>query len=149
MIHKKVPDAHQWEKHIGGDAAERTTKVGFDSIHYREMVHLPPTSDHRRISHETYIHTLGADVLRATFSEEYEAREKQKKFMLQRQVTAIKKIRKRVKVDDFEDGGLSVAIEQDWDTSGWNEELIEAGMESLITIFYNFHGEATIPRKDR
>lgn len=138
-----------WEKAMGADPQQRTERLGRDSQHYRDLVHLPPSDNFRKTHHENFIHTLGADVLKSIFSDEYEERERQKKFMVKKEVAAVSVIRKRIKVDDFDDGGLSVAIEQDWDTSGWNETLIHAGMEALICIFYNLHGEATIPRKER
>lgn len=147
---KKVPSASDWEKSLGSDSASRTAKVGHDAMEFRTMVNIKGPTEYQRTMHESFIHSLGADVLRTMFSDEYLAQEKQRKsLMQQRQVTAVKKLRRRIRVDDFEDGGLSVAIEQDWDTSGWNEELIHAGMEALIYIFYNYHNEATIPRKER
>ncbi len=46
-------------------------------------------------------------------------------------------LRKKVKVTDFEDGGLSVAIDQEWDTSTWSDDLIAVGCEALILIFHD------------
>lgn len=46
-------------------------------------------------------------------------------------------LRKKVKVTDFEDGGLSIAIDQEWDTSTWSDDLIAVGCEALILIFHD------------
>lgn len=65
-----------------------------------------------------FIHGLGADVLKTQLSDEKE-REIAAEALLRKKNKIASILRKKVKVTDFEDGGLSVAIDQEWDTSTW------------------------------
>jgi hypothetical protein len=48
---------------------------------------------------------------------------------------AHKIIRKKVRVSEMDGGGLSVQIDQEWDTSFWSVEMIDAGCEALTLLF--------------
>jgi putative endonuclease len=72
-------------------------------------------------------------------------REKQ----LKKQTKVGQLLRRRVKVTDFADGGVSISIEQDWDTSSWNDSLIEAGCEALLMVFQDLSEISSEERKER
>eukprot|EP00981_Chlorochromonas_danica_P002856 scaffold564_cov172-Ochromonas_danica.AAC.1 len=58
-------------------------------------------------------------------------------------------LRKKVKVTDFADDGVAISIEQDWDTSSWNDNLVEAGCEALIYVFYDLYEVSSLERKNK
>mmetsp|Transcript_21334 Transcript_21334/g.29551 ORF Transcript_21334/g.29551 Transcript_21334/m.29551 type:complete len:1492 (-) Transcript_21334:71-4546(-) len=128
--------AHKWEITLGKDTVSRTKNLGNDMGEFRHLAHLPKVGEDAQEKFNRFIHGLGADVLKSQLSEDKE-RQLAEEAILKKRNKVAKLLRKKVRVDDFEDGGLSISIDQEWDTSTWSEELIEAGCEALILIFYN------------
>jgi hypothetical protein len=97
-----------------------------------------------------YIHDIGGTLLATKVDEDTEEVEKRAR-LIRKQTRLAKLLKKKVKVTDFEDGGLSVAIDREWDTSSWSDELILAGVDSLLLVFQvkNRGDESTPERKER
>ena len=100
-----------WEKKFGRTVQERTQNLGSDAHQFRESVNLAPIGKEARIRHETYIHHLGSDVLKTLFTDE-QIHEREREIALKKQSKIGQLLRKRVKITDFEDGGLNVSMEQ-------------------------------------
>jgi hypothetical protein len=146
---KRAPEPDEkWLQTLGNTTGDRIARLGGDVIEYRQLLGLPSVNPETQAIHNAYIHDIGGTLLRSKVDEDAEEvaaaerlRKKQTKLALI--------LKKKIKVTDFEDGGLSVSIDQEWDTSTWSEELIRAGTESLILIFYQANGSATADRKER
>lgn len=138
----------KWRDIHGDEVAERTQFLGHDSSQYRINVNLPPVHRDLQNKHNVFIHELGADVLRAKLDEEKQM-EMEREALLKKQTKVTKLLRRKIKVTDLEDGGVSISMDQEWDTSTWNEELIQAGCEALILIFYDANGTSSVERKER
>ncbi len=130
---------------MGKDVFERTRNLGLENENYRDTVHLPPINDLVQLKHNVYIHQIGAEVLQTQIDDKVEA--ELARLALQKKLTKVGKLlRKKIKVSDIEDGGVSISIDQEWDTSTWSDELVEAGCEALILIFYEADGKSTTER---
>ena len=129
-----------WEKVLGPNTEKRTVKLGQENTLYRERAHLPAVNIERQTKFNVYIHDIGAELLKSNLTEEKE-NSLVRESLIKKQGKVAKLLRKKIKVTDFEDGGLSVSIDQEWDTSTWSEELIHAGCEALIMIFYGIDNE--------
>jgi hypothetical protein len=137
-----------WEQKFGKSIDERVQWLGHDTVLYREDVHFPPIQKEKMQVHNYFIHKLGADVLQ-TMRVDEDNYERERGAMMKRQQVVSKIIRKKVKVADLDDGGISISIEQDWDTSSWNDAQVEAACEALLFIFYDLSGSSSTERKER
>jgi hypothetical protein len=141
-------EARPWEGKFGKDTVERVQRLGRDSHEYRESVHLPPIDKESKHHHEVYMQNLGSDMLKTMFTDD-QIYEKERTIALKKQSKIGQLLKKRIKVTDFEDGGLNISMEQDWDTSSWNDTLVEAAAEALVYVFYDLSGQSTLERKER
>lgn len=140
---------NDWELKLGDNVSTRTTSLGHESNHYRKCVNLPPVNKDVQDRHNHYIHELGKESLRTQFDEE-KIIELEKAALLKKTTKVAKILKRKIKVTDLEDGGISVSIDQEWDTSTWSEELIQAGCDALILIFYDISADgSTTERKQR
>lgn len=118
FIKKKEVD-EPWLKSLGKDAGDRVRSLGANVRDFRDSLGLPPsTGTERQEIFNAYMHDIGATMLRSKVDEDQEDKDaverlKRKEFKL------AQILRKKVKVTDFEDGGLSISIDQEWDTSTW------------------------------
>ena len=142
-----LPQA-RWTDISGDETTQRTQYLGHDSHEYRKAVHIPPVNRDVQNRHNIFIHELGADVLKARLDEEKQM-EMEREALRKKQTKVTKLLRRKIKVTDLEDGGVSITMDQEWDTSTWNDELIQAGCEALILIFYDSSGSSSDERKER
>lgn len=138
----------KWESVNEDDVTNRTQFLGHDSHQYRKAVNLPPVYKEIQNKHNIFIHQLGADVLKARLDEGKQL-QMEREALQKKQQKVTKLLRRKIRVVDLEDGGVSISIDQEWDTSTWNEELIQAGCEALILIFYDSSGTSSDERKER
>ena len=141
-------DDSPWERFLGRDAGERTHRLGHESHAYRQSVNLPQANRFQQEQFNKFIHELGADSLRTQMDIQKEIEQEQERLAKKKQRVA-KILRRKIKVTDLDDGGVTVSIDQEWDTSTWNDDLVKAGCEALIYIFFDSSGESSEERKER
>lgn len=98
--------------------------------------------------HNLYIHKLGMQLLQMKLRDTEDTKA-DKEALKKRHSRVARLLRKKIKVLDLEDGGLSVSLDQDWDTTSWTKDMIEAACEALVTIFMTPDYSADPDRKDR
>lgn len=148
-VFKLVDETLLTEKRLRNDPHVKFVQgVGSDSRSYRDLARLPPVVAENQKRHNVYVRQLGIDVLETMLSEA-KANQLERERALKKQSKVGTLLRKRVKVTDFADGGIAIAIEQDWDTSTWNDNLVEAGCEALLYVFYDLHEVSSLEKKDR
>ncbi len=114
-----------WELDRGDNVIDRTRKVAQVVREYRDTIGLNINQETQN-SHNSYIHETGASMLKIQLPE----------VKVKRSNSKIQKIMKRaVKVSEMDDGGLTIALDLEWDTSSWGNDEIEAGCEALLSIF--------------
>ncbi|RYH22298.1 hypothetical protein EON65_19420 [archaeon] len=134
------------EKVLSNDPAiSQVREIGVDARNYRDLVGLPQVAKEAQARHNHFVHRIGADVLQTLLSDA-KLQEIEREKALKKQSKVGQLLRRKIKVTDFADGGISIAIEQDWDTSSWNDNLIEAGCEALLFIFQDL-GEVSSHEK--
>lgn len=138
----------KWDSINDDDVTNRTQFLGHDSHQYRKNVNFPPVHKEIQNKHNIFIHQLGADVLKARLDEEKQL-QIEREALQKKQQKVTKLLRRKIRVTDLEDGGVSISMDQEWDTSTWSEELIQAGCEALILIFYDSSGSSSDERKER
>jgi hypothetical protein len=125
-----VEKVKKWENTYGKDTQERTTKTAVGVKEYRTNANLPLTNNDQ-VFHNKIIHNIGKQVMQMRISEkkqnEIDALENKKK-----SVKVGKLLRKKIEVDDLDDGGLSVSLDQDWDTSSWSKCIIKFILSNFI-----------------
>lgn len=135
------------EKVLSSDPAiAQVREIGVDARNYRDLVGLPQVAKEAQERHNHYVHRLGADVLQTLLSDA-KLQEIEREKALKKQSKLGQLLRRKIKVTDFADGGISIAIEQDWDTSSWNDNLIEAGCEALLFVFQDLGEIASHEKK--
>ena len=107
-----------WLKTLGNTAWERTERLGGEVLQFRKSVGLPPPNADKQASFNAYIHDIGGSLLATKVDDDAEEANKRER-LIRKQTRLAKLLKKKVKVTDFEDGGLSVAIDREWDTSSW------------------------------
>lgn len=117
---------------------ERVSTVAKEAREYRTYTKLP-LDPIAQGEHNKYIHTVGADVLKLQH-----VAKKDVDAAKRRKLAAGKIMRKAVKVSDMDDGGVSITLDLEWDTSTWGNDEIEAGCEALLTVF---HKQLTTERR--
>ncbi len=148
VTEKDFIPSQPWEQKFGKTIDQRVQWLGQDTAIYREDVRFPPIQKEKMHVHNFLIHKLGADVLQTMHVDE-ENFQREQAALIRRQQAVAKIIRKKVKVADLDDGGISISIEQDWDTSSWNDSQVEAACEALLFIFYDLSGTSSTERKER
>lgn len=113
-----VEKVKNWESTYGNDIQERTTKTAISVKEYRTNANLPLINNDQ-VFHNKIIHNIGKQVMQMRISEK-----KQKELdAIENKIKSVKVgklLRKKIAVDDLDDGGLSVSLDQDWDTSSWS-----------------------------
>jgi hypothetical protein len=138
----------KWMNIEKDEVTSRTQILGHGSHEYRKSVNLPSVNRDIQNKHNIFIHELGADVLKARLDEAKQV-EMEKAALEKKRTKVAKLLRRKIRVTDLEDGGVSITMDQEWDTSTWSEELIQAGCEALILIFYDSSGTSSDERKER
>jgi hypothetical protein len=142
-------EVKQWELSLGGlTVSDRTQNLGHDSLNYRKAVKIPKVDGYLQQMHNLYMHELGKESLKAQLDDD-KLIELEKAALLKKTTKIAKILKRKIKVTDLEDGGVSITIDQEWDTSTWSEELIQAGCDALILIFYDTSDGVTSERKER
>lgn len=148
-LFKLADESLHTEKRLRADPhLQFVQNIGVDAHNYRELANLPSVVKEHQQRHNAYVQQLGIDVLSSMMSEAKEFEIERAK-ALQKQSKVGTLLRKRVKVTDFADGGIAISIEQDWDTSTWNDNLVEAGCEGLLLVFYDLNEISSLDRKER
>lgn len=138
-------ESKEWEKlFMGVSRLHRVSNKGRAEIDYQASLirnddpNMPemkekPISDKKKVLFH-YFSKLGADVLSMQLVEE---EEKQREFakMKKNAKKATSILRRRVKVADADEDDEALRIDQEWDTSNWKNEQIEAGLDYLFYIF--------------
>lgn len=137
-----------WERILGDDTIKRVEFTAQSATEYRRNAHLPAVDSEIQALHNQYIHELGADFLRAKLAYNKE-KELEKEKLIRKQAKVGKVLRRKIKVSDLEDGGVAITIDQEWDTSTWSKEQIEAGCEALVMVFYEDEKKTSLERKER
>ena len=101
-----------------------------------------------RFEHNLYIHKLGMQLLQMRLKESKDIKN-EKQVLSQNTTRLARLLRKKINVHELDDGGLSVSLDQDWDTTSWPKDMIEAACEALIMIFMTPDYSAIEDRKDR
>lgn len=81
-----------------------------------------------------HMREIGRDMLKLRLDEKAEM-EKEHLEIVKQSARAGKLLRRKIKVTDMVDGGASVTMDQEWDTSGWSTDMIEAGCSAIILLF--------------
>ena len=137
----------EWIKALGANTGDRTNNLGADVIQFRKNVGLPQSVGEKQELFNKYMHDIGSTLLRSKVDEDAEEKEAQDRLKRkQKQLATL--LKKKVKVTDFDDGGLSIAIDREWDTSTWGDELVIAGVDALLLLFQIDDGSSKA-RKDR
>ncbi|KAJ1435089.1 hypothetical protein B484DRAFT_446296 [Ochromonadaceae sp. CCMP2298] len=146
--HLSQEEQAQYDKMMGGSVTDRTQFLGKESNAYRKATGMAPVTRDQMESHNKFIHQLGADVLKSRYDEE-KSRQLDLEALARKRIKVVKILRRKIRVADMEDGGVSITMDQEWDTSTWNEELIHAGCDALMMIFYGQGAAEDTLRKDR
>lgn len=101
-----------------------------------------------KINFNAYIHQFGKELLEMKLRENREMKSDKINLKDARTKNA-RLLRKKIKVVEMDDGGLSVSLDQDWDTSNWTTEMIEAGCEALVLLFFNPENPISDEKKER
>lgn len=117
---------------MGETTQDRTTLIAQDVRHYREVTNLDSNQVTQK-SHDKYIHTVGADMLKLQTTKSLLSTKEEK---LKKKLRGKPKVvPRKVKVDQLDEDGFTIALDLEWDTSTWGNSEIEAGTEALINVF--------------
>ena len=139
------PDLEPWEREVlGKSPVHRLARVGRDAVDQRTELLLekakggevlkdaPGQLEARKLS-QLYFHQSGKAMMQMQLEDTEQQQEGAA--MSKRAATAVKLLRRRIKVSDNEEGANSqLSIDQDWDTSLWKQDDIEAGMDYLLYV---------------
>ena len=147
-------EVEKWEsENLGKSALHRLSRVGRDAIQYHEANTVTEEGQEEKIAStesreqkDFYFHQTGKQLLEMQLFEEEE--DKEAALMQKRSARAGKLLKKSVKVSDMEEGDSDLAIDQDWDTSNWKDEMIEAGMDYLFYVFVDPKYESNDTKKE-
>lgn len=127
MAFKKKGD-EKWEiQQLGATTVDRTVKIANVIKDYQTTAKIIPNIEGQQ-RHNKYIHEIGADALKMQHPKPKPAAKSNKSNKL---------FRKAIKVAEMDDGGMSISLDLEWDTSTWGSEEIEAGCEALISVFHS------------
>lgn len=84
--------------------------------------------------HTEHLREIGRDMLKLRVDEKADM-EKEQAEIREQQAAVGKLLRRRIKVSDMQDGGASISMDQEWDTSGWSTEMIEGGCQAILLLF--------------
>ena len=130
------------------DTITRVHHLGADARAWREFASQKPSGGHETEVFNKYIHMTGRQIMQTQMEEEEEDKVADEDIHV-RKKRAGRIVRKRVKASDMEDGLVEVLIDREWDTTGWNEDEINAGVEYLVLIFEQNNDDATPEKKER
>ena len=124
----------EWvRKRLGKNVIERSTQVGRDTMDYLESINMSQSEDKKR-QFTGYMHNTGRQLMELQVYDT--GQEDARRALLLKQLARAGRIlRKVVKVSENEAGQSSVDIDKDWNTSSWTQEMIEAGIDTLIYVF--------------
>ena len=123
-----------WElSQFGGTVEERLQHVAADSINFRGRSGVKKNEITQKI-HDSYIHKVGMEMLEMLPGETKEEAE-EKAAMAKKAARIGKTLQRRVRVSEMKDGGMSIAIDLEWDTTTWSTEEIEAACDALVMAF--------------
>lgn len=137
-----------WEQLMGETVIQRTQSRAVNAREFRLSAHLPPVDSEIQSKFNEYIHKLGAQALQLQLSNEKELEIERNKHK-NKSMEVGRLLRRKIKVRELEEGMLSIVMDQEWDTSGWSQDMIIAGCEALILIFYDPDSSASLDRKER
>ena len=116
----------------GKTLIERTSNMAKDVRYYRDIINMAPNEETQK-SHNKYIHQTGAEMLKIQTSE---VQLTPQEIALQKKLRGKPKLQRReIKVADMDDGGHSITIDLEWDTSTWGDAELQAGVDALIGVF--------------
>lgn len=137
-----------WESSLGANVEQRVKLLGRDSLKYKKDVKYASGDKVQEQRFIDYMHQTGAELLQLRLSDKKQLELERSEFRSKSHQAALL-IRKKVKVQELEDGMLSVVMDQEWDTSGWSDEMIEAGCDALSQIFFDPDSNAGQEKKER
>ena len=122
------------EQVYGKDTLERVAAIGASARFFRDLGGYTNPNPEQQEFFNRVLHQLGKNLMEQRISETRELEEQQ--LELKRKKLKFGRImRKNVEVFEDEDGGVSIALDRNWDTSNWSNEMIEAGCEFIILMF--------------
>lgn len=130
-----------WEKkYMGKSITHRLSNIGRASFDYQAQF-IEPGEQSKKIARndkqmvlDHYFSNTGREMLemQAVIDDE----EKEVEAMRKKAKSATKLIRKKIKVADMDhENKDSLAIDREWDTSNWSDEMITAGLDYLLYVF--------------
>ena len=138
------PDVKDWERKVlGSSPVHRLKRIGRDFVDFETeknlaknlgvLVDPDPLLQESKDIKNRYFSQIGRNMLEMQLYEEQENKEAAE--WLKKAAQANKLLRRKVKVSETEEGGSNLNIDQDWDTSSWQDEQICAGMDFLFYVF--------------
>jgi hypothetical protein len=123
-----------WEvKQLGDTTEKRIHKVALDSISYRNRA--KQSKNHAsQAKFDQYIHKTGMEMLEMLPGETKEQADVASA-IARKNARIGKVLRRRVRVSEMKDGGMSIAIDLEWDTTTWSTEEIQTGADALVLSF--------------
>lgn len=94
--------------------------------------------------HTSHMREIGRDMMKLRKDEVAELEREQAEVKAQ-QASVGKLLRRKIRVTDMVDGGASISMDQEWDTSSWSSEMIEGGCSAIILLFQD--KDSTTPLK--
>lgn len=128
-------DERPWEKYLGVDVLERTSNVGASARLFREIGGLSYPDELHQKNWNRYISVTGAQMMQMRMSKQKE----EEAAAVARRQKVLKLghvLRNRVQVFETKDGNISIQLDRDWDTSDWSTEMLDAGLQCLLQIFF-------------
>lgn len=123
-----------WEvKQLGDSTDKRLHKVAVDSIRYRSRAGVVKNRA-SQAKHDLYIHKTGMEMLELLPGETKEQAEVAAA-IARKNARIGKVLKRRVRVSEMKDGGMSIAIDLEWDTTTWSTEEIQTGCDALVMSF--------------
>lgn len=134
----------KWEIAMQGDSlVKRTSNIARDVQYYRDTINLK-INEETQSQHNKYIHQTGAEMLKIQTSE---VQKTPQELALEKKLRGKPKLQRRdIKVAEMDDGGHSITIDLEWDTSTWGDTELQAGVDALIGVF---ESQSTQEKRDQ
>jgi hypothetical protein len=105
---------------------------------------LKPVNEKMKKQFGDYIQHLGAELLKIKDPPQSSANEHNKQ-----KNQAFRKLGRFIKVDELDEDGLSIVIDNEWKTKFWSAEMIESACEALVLVFSNPSLEKSQEKKEK
>ena len=152
-VEKITGNAKYWAQE--DDTLSRVHHLGADTHRWRESIGYPAAhGDNDKKFHE-YIHRTGGQVMQTQYVEPVKntnnnvEENKDAIDIKLRNKRAGKILRRKIKVEDVEDGLVEILMDKEWDTTGWNESEIMAGCDYLVSLFEKDSDEVNHDKAER